>query len=371
MKLKKILEKKREDKELELNFNRSIVMESSKRLLFLLYFAAIMELLILALIALNLWQWGQINIILQVSLIIGCLVFAAIIFVLRKHGKIKSLSFIMTLMHIIAFIFGGYFCILLYEWGGTSYSVYLLVLYLVSITFVRKHHVTLFLYFLSFIAITMYIAFKYDIGIIIATELINVSFFVIIISMGSVFTYKRNRQLIVQEMKIKEINEKLEHLSITDELTGLYNRRKIYEVFEKEIAISLRYERPLSIILLDIDRFKTINDTFGHNTGDIVLKELSSTITEALRSSDIIGRWGGEEFIIICPFTASNTAVNLAERLRIMIENLQIMDKHNVTFCAGVSQFRTEDAPIDIVARADEALYLAKHSGRNCVKTIG
>ncbi len=160
----------------------------------------------------------------------------------------------------------------------------------------------------------------------------------------------------------------LEQLAIRDKLTGLYNRRKLDESFAVEVTRAQRYNRPLSVIMLDIDHFKAINDTHGHPVGDAVLTETSKRLLAALRTSDIAGRWGGEEFLIICPETPLDTAVQLAERLRHDYEACDFPAAGRLTASFGVSAFREGCLASDILFRADEALYRAKNGGRNRVE---
>ena len=160
----------------------------------------------------------------------------------------------------------------------------------------------------------------------------------------------------------------LEQLAIRDTLTGLYNRRKLDESFAVEAARAERYSRPLSVIMLDIDHFKTINDTHGHPVGDTVLVETAKRLLAALRTSDIAGRWGGEEFLIICPETPLDTAVPLAERLRRDYESCDFSMAGRLTASFGVAAHGKGDRVEDVLLRVDEALYRAKQNGRNRVE---
>lgn len=167
--------------------------------------------------------------------------------------------------------------------------------------------------------------------------------------------------------ELTQINQKLERLAIRDELTGLYNRRKLDEEFEMEVTRAERYGRPLSVILFDLDHFKNVNDTYGHPVGDIVLSKTAGELLMQLRSSDIAGRWGGEEFLVICPETSLDTTAMLADRLRAHQETLVFPEANQVTASFGVAAHRTGRTPKDILQCADEALYEAKRKGRNQV----
>jgi diguanylate cyclase (GGDEF)-like protein len=163
-------------------------------------------------------------------------------------------------------------------------------------------------------------------------------------------------------------NQELERLAIHDRLTGLYNRRKLDESLDQEIERAARYNRPLSVIMLDLDHFKKVNDTCGHPAGDAVLVEAAVRLKKALRANDTVGRWGGEEFLIFCPETALTAAVGLAERLRQTFADQDFPEAGCLTASFGVAAYRSEDLPNKLLSRADNALYRAKNNGRNRVE---
>ena len=169
------------------------------------------------------------------------------------------------------------------------------------------------------------------------------------------------------EKLVLERTHELHQLANTDELTGIFNRRKFSEVMQIELARSKRYGSLLSVIMLDVDRFKSINDTFGHHTGDMVLQKLSQVISTTLRDTDIFARWGGEEFIILAPSGESKKPDVLAERLRSAVEACLFGEVGTVTCSFGVTEFRPDDDQDSMINRADHNLYQAKHSGRNRV----
>lgn len=177
----------------------------------------------------------------------------------------------------------------------------------------------------------------------------------------------RNKIIRRYNQKLEEKNRLLEHLSHTDPLTGACNRVRIDEVLETEIIRSLRYQHIFSLIVLDIDHFKHINDNWGHQMGDKVLVSISRLIEAQIRSSDTFGRWGGEEFLIICPETSPDQAVILAEKLRSIIQHELATDPEPITASFGVSGYHSGDQSKDIIARADSAMYQAKSAGRNRV----
>ncbi len=168
--------------------------------------------------------------------------------------------------------------------------------------------------------------------------------------------------------KQKEYEEELKIASIRDELTGLYNRRYFKKVFAAEIVRSKRYNNPLSVIMYDIDHFKQVNDTYGHQVGDYVLKTLSDIVKKHIRSLDFLFRIGGEEFVILLIKADENVAFNVAEKIRRRVENNKFSDVGKITISLGVAQLKENDTPDSLLKRADDALYDAKNSGRNNTK---
>ncbi len=178
--------------------------------------------------------------------------------------------------------------------------------------------------------------------------------------------------------KIDEINslkaeleryvKKIEQLSITDSLTKIYNRSKFESSLDYEIERARRYGNPLSLIIFDIDHFKSINDTYGHLIGDSVLMEIANLVKNNIRSTDIFARWGGEEFVILAPNINKEQARILAEKIRRLIANHRFKYVDHVTVSLGVTEFLPTDNKESFIKRADEALYLAKRKGRNRVE---
>lgn len=161
--------------------------------------------------------------------------------------------------------------------------------------------------------------------------------------------------------------KELEKMASIDKLTNIYNRRMIDDFLKQEVEIEKRHSNGLSVILIDIDHFKDVNDTYGHQMGDIVLSKIAELITINSRKSDIQGRYGGEEFIIICPQTTCKQALVLAEKIRASVENFIFEQIGTKTISLGISSFEENDAEEDLVKKADIALYQAKNTGRNKV----
>lgn len=161
----------------------------------------------------------------------------------------------------------------------------------------------------------------------------------------------------------------MRRLANTDALTSLGNRRALEQVLDDEVRRAERYHRPLSVILADIDDFKLLNDRYGHPAGDRVLVDLGNRLEHSVRSADRVGRWGGEEFLILTPETRLESAVKLAEVVRTHIADSTLGDDHSVSLSFGVASHCPGDTAADLIGRADAALYLAKRSGKNRVVT--
>ena len=165
---------------------------------------------------------------------------------------------------------------------------------------------------------------------------------------------------------LMEKNQELEHLSATDSLTGLSNRLRLDRALEHDLARCARKPFPLSIIMLDVDRFKAINDTHGHQMGDRVLVAVARVLESNIRKADLLGRWGGEEFLLVCSGTLDD-AIALAEKLRLALQRHAVPRVGAVTASFGVSSYRLGDTSQTLIGRADAALYMAKATGRNQV----
>ncbi len=169
-----------------------------------------------------------------------------------------------------------------------------------------------------------------------------------------------------------EYHEEIYRLTIIDALTAIHNKRYLLEFLDRELARSARHHRPLSLVMMDIDRFKLINDELGHLAGDFTLRELVALVKEAIRKEELFARYGGEEFIVVLPETNREGAQQMAERLRHLVEShdFNYEDRHyKITISLGLIATEGEESltPNDLIKLADEKLYQAKHEGRNRV----
>lgn len=181
---------------------------------------------------------------------------------------------------------------------------------------------------------------------------------------GIVFNINEKKE---QELILVQKNELLKLQSTTDTLTGIRNRRSIMEELDMRINQALTYHYPLAIVLFDIDYFKRINDNNGHLYGDIVLKKVADTLSESIRELDSVGRYGGEEFLVVLPSTEKSNSITIAERIREAVEDLNFCDKVHVTISGGIAVLNGESL-MELINKADKKLYEAKNDGRNRIK---
>ena len=179
---------------------------------------------------------------------------------------------------------------------------------------------------------------------------------------------KRSQSLIEKEIESRMVereNRLLLKLATTDQLTGLSNRRKLSDVLGSEVERASRYQGVFGILLIDLDSFKEVNDTYGHQIGDKVLQQASYILEKHIRETDIVGRWGGEEFLVICPESSQNDIMRVAEKLNAAISKHFFEGPGHLTISIGVSSYLQGDNSETIVSRADSALYKAKSLGKN------
>lgn len=174
------------------------------------------------------------------------------------------------------------------------------------------------------------------------------------------------RQLEKKNTELSEALATIRRIMNTDPLTGISNRRAFQRALKREISFAKRHELPLSFVMIDIDYFKRINDTYGHKVGDYVLKKFAMIIESSIRQEDIFARFGGEEFILLLPNTKIDSAFEVSERIRQKIEKTQFKGiKEKITASFGITELLKTDEAMDALKRADDALYEAKKKGRN------
>jgi len=186
-------------------------------------------------------------------------------------------------------------------------------------------------------------------------------------SIAAIFGFGIYTQAIVRRQK--EVVRQLQEATVIDPLTGIFNRRKFDQVIHQEKAKHERYSRNMAVVMFDIDFFKRVNDEFGHAVGDRVLQQIVEIAQKELRESDYFFRWGGEEFLVLAPETGIQESWALAERLRTTVAGQKFDGVGGITISIGIGQHIKGEDIDELLKRADDALYEAKHSGRNTVQT--
>jgi diguanylate cyclase (GGDEF)-like protein len=183
-----------------------------------------------------------------------------------------------------------------------------------------------------------------------------------------------NRRLQSQLIEIGILQSQLREQAIRDPLTDLFNRRYLEETLDRELARAARESYPVCIILIDIDHFKQVNDTYGHEAGDLVLKELADLLAQQSRRGDVACRYGGEEFVIVMPNITSGVAVERAEKLRQSLNSLQVAyGRYHIstTYSMGIASYPANGETRDVILRAaDRAMYAAKEAGRDHIRSF-
>jgi diguanylate cyclase (GGDEF)-like protein len=236
---------------------------------------------------------------------------------------------------------------------GLGYSLYLLFPLMVALPVLLKTRWAVVLGVLSVLLVSPLVLTHYDLT----------TSFIIGISLG--LTWLVSAWLVYA---VSEQSRRLKDMAVKDALTGAYNRRYLELQLEQALDSWRRYQRPASVLLLDIDFFKRINDRYGHAAGDTAIKSLVDVISSNIRSVDTLCRYGGEEFVLLLSETGSGSARNVAEKLRLLVEQSRVLPEGGMTISVGVCDVCEADDVDHWLNLADGALYLAKHNGRNRVE---
>lgn len=303
-------------------------------------------------------------------------------FFLCKRTKVTFLmKFIVNFAFVVVFIF-GVVIVVLDQLVTSSITPFMVACIFIGVVFLIRPIYSVLVYALGFIA--FYIALgitQVDQAILLSNRVNGIT----VAGIGlflSIVLWKSNMANMVQKILIEEQqtellekNKELEHLAFFDQLTGVYNRRKFEEFLNREHALIKRYGHESCIALVDIDSFKEINDNYGHPVGDLVLREVASVLRDGVRETDVVSRWGGDEFMILFPHTSLSDASLVADKLRALVadKNLRISGaKVELTASFGVALLSGDsDGFLEVAYRgADEALYRAKEFGSNRVEVV-
>jgi diguanylate cyclase (GGDEF)-like protein len=293
----------------------------------------------------------------------------------RSEKSNKDIEIIITVF-VVKILLVGIIITTLDQMLTNSITVYFMTAVLVAAVFNIRPTLALS-YYLLLIVVVLLLLSRYQ-----PNKDIFISHIMEVISAGvisyaiSFITWKNTKLTILQNRKIEEQqkelevkNSKLSNIAFYDHMTSLYNRRKIDQIIDQELKVLKNKKFEYSIIILDLDNFKMVNDKYGHPVGDKILIELSGLLERNTRATDSVGRWGGEEFIILLPFTHKTTAKSIAEKLRCKIENhrfeIEGMSIY-ITASFGVSEL-DDSYKKKSYQKADKALYMAKKERKNCV----
>lgn len=302
--------------------------------------------------------------------ILSFIIFNAI-FLLILYMSYRNISAIrrpftklIQLIYLIGIIFFGLYLALIPQNEFASIHVYILVIFGTS-AFIYltplESGLILFPVYLLFYFLLPYYQNNAEIIIVLRINalIMNVAAWIF-----SVMVMRMRTITFIDKKIILKRNEQLKELTKRDSMTSLLNHEYVYKKLCEEIERAKLTEYPLTVIMIDIDDFKRINDSFGHLIGDRVIIQIAQTLVRTCRSSDIIGRYGGEEFIIILPETNLNEAVSLAERIRSTIEETQFENGCRITISSGIMEFHGETAE-ELIMGADKSQYAAKENGKN------
>jgi len=287
---------------------------------------------------------------------------------LDTDRKVNVLRIFIAVLHFSALFVGVGMTVYLSGRGLVTYSNLMLALAMIMLTSVERPEFMIVISSIMFVSLSIHIVSEFGTHGHIMTEISTAGIFLTLMGLASTLSRNRAWDMFLQEKRINEINAQLKDMSEHDPLTGLFNRNRTVDELERQIERSKRYGEPFCVAIMDLDFFKKINDTYGHNAGDRVLNEFSQKVGRRLRASDIFGRWGGEEFIIIIPQTDIDDAYKMMENIRKQLENHHYSGIGRITFSAGICQYDGHQTSMQIIDNADHALYDAKKLGRNRVK---
>lgn len=355
-------------KPLAREFQAELIRENSRRFLYILLLVIISQLVFIPLELLRVLPWQNSIFFSRLGVIAAGLLFIFLLRTLRKNSdkekSLLSLGYLLSAIQFICMIVGCYFVVNEFHNEIRSFSAYLLVAFVVSLTCVRTPYDSL-ANIAVFAGLSFYLHLFVQPVAYWVSEFLITLVCVMLLFIGNILNHNRSIRMFLKEKEILSMNRQLTEMSQMDTLTGICNRRRLTEAIDEHIQLFKRYGHTFCLAILDLDLFKEINDTFGHNAGDIVLYHFSTQIQSMLRSTDVFGRWGGEEFLLILPDSSEAEAQTLLERLRSTIQNAELMPEIHITFSAGICAYREHNSYSELVSEADQALYTAKNSGRN------
>lgn len=301
---------------------------------------------------------------------------------LKKQAHFIKLSNIIPFLTVVTIITAGIVLVTFDQLVTSSITPFLICSIIVGVVFLLKPLISALVYCISFVSYFFAISITQTDPAILLSNRVNgltavgLGFFLSVLLWRTSLSNLQQKQTISeQEIELVQKNHELEMLAYYDQTTGVYNRRKFDELLIREISMMKRYEYPSCIIVLDIDRFKEMNDVYGHPVGDTILEKLATVLSSHIRESDVLSRWGGDEFLLLLSHTSIAEGRIVAENLRQVIEEMAIPLKDaeiKITASFGVGALHaSEENPYErAYIEADSALYQAKKKGKNRVEVF-
>lgn len=375
---KKLIQSLKEDSILNRTVKKEVLTKNIQRIIGFELVTLLVNLTVIAILSfafqpttsVETWWVNRIVMLHSVSAIWVSLMCVITMYGNRKKNRLINTKIIQNIFFMYILVFG--IALVTVDQAITSNITPFLLVCTIMGVFILNRPIDAFIQYLGayiffFIAIAQY---QTEPAVLTSNRLNGLVFVVIGICATTLIWYSE-RSNVLQKREILDQQKKLESVAYYDDLTGLINRRKWIQLLNEEIERMKRYRHSSSILLLDIDNFKVINDQYGHPIGDIVLQEIAALVKKELRICDRIGRWGGEEFIILLVETGIKEGIAIGEKMRTAIETMEITaDSHSIkiTLSIGVAGLDCEKDFLTSYKKVDQALYLAKNNGRNRVE---
>ena len=351
----------------EEKFHKYTIAHNQKRIKWLCIFIIVLETFLLMTILFNILPYDTtVYPIIFSFLALGIVGYTSIAIV-NKFNKIFFLSIINDLLPIIMLLMSVFLTRNNLIENDTNIMLFFITIFAFSAMLLNKPIKAIIILVLVFLLL-LFIVGIHNADLLSRSIIMNSIASVGLAITTSIILYNKELYIFIKNIENEKFNEKLTIMANTDLLTGIYNRRSMDTVIKSQVDHFLKEDAKLSLMIIDIDYFKNINDHYGHPIGDEVLIDFSDLIRNSLRPGDTVGRWGGEEFIVICNNTESRDAVILAERLKNIINEHEFTNGIKINASFGVSQMKIDMSIRDLISQADQALYKAKEDGRNRVE---
>ncbi len=353
-------------------FRSKMVYDQSKWLVILMVIGVCSQIMLLLSDISSLSILKAADIFIKTLIIILCVVFAVIMTLLNnkavKSKNVLALIIVKATAQAFILMVGAYITVTLFSQGTYSFTPFVITALIISFT--NVHWPYIFNTFLAvvFSALAFYIKDAFPVPEYYVSEAFMTVMLIVLIGIAEILIYNKHWQVFLSENKITDMNRRLVNASQIDQMTGIFNRQMLEDKLSSLIETAKCTEIDFSVVMIDLDHFKAVNDNYGHILGDEVLKQFSLLVKENLRKEDIFGRWGGEEFLIIIPGSSKETALKFIERIRKLVAQHDFESVGKITFSAGISEFVPDCTDDKLIGNADFALYISKNMGRNQVQ---